>query len=145
MTTEVMPDRVAALIAFLQTNAAVAELTAGRVYGGELPESEQRHQPRPAVVVSPGGGGSGSIGNAFQEYGDRSVDLRLYGKTPGQADLLWRTVAPALKHLRREVHAGCLLHWAKPSVGEINLRDPNTQWPFVLASYQVLAAERAAS
>lgn len=138
------PDLIAALVEFVADVPEVRALTDGRVFGGELPAEEQRFMPRAAVVVSPAGG-SGAFGGGYQQYGDRRVDVHLYAATMPDADALWRALNPAMKQMRRAVHADCLLHWARSGGDPLTLRDPDTDWPYVLASYQVMAAEVAVS
>lgn len=128
------------LIAFLKSDEAVNALTGGRVYGDELPPKDTSSMPRKCIVIKPSGG-AGTYGRGYQDYGDGRFDVRSYGETPYQAGLVQLAARRALKHLRRSVHAGVLLHWAKPSGGALPLRDPDTKWPFRFESFQVLAAE----
>lgn len=134
------PDPVAALVAFLRADTGIAALVGTRVFGGELDEAETKLMPRAAIVVDTGGG-TQSIGSAYQEYGDARYDLRCYAKLPHSADALYRVAHRALKQMTRQKRAGVLLHWARPAGGPISLRDGDTDWPYVFASYQVLAAE----
>lgn len=132
-------DPIKGLTTFLKADATIAALVAARVFGEELPKSETASMPRKCIVVEPSG--PGSLGGGYQEYGDLRVDLRCYGETPYEARRLQRAAYGALKALRRKVHSGVLLHWAIRSGGPIGLRDPDTDWPFVFESYQVLVAE----
>lgn len=136
------PDILAAVVALLAADTDVAELAATRVYGGELPPGEAPSQPRTAVVVR-AAGSSGSVGGGYQQFGDRRYDIFTYGATPAEADHLGRAVYGCLKHLRREVWESVLLHAARPAGGPNSLRDPDTGWPYSLATYQVVAAEVA--
>lgn len=134
-----MAEPIAALVAFLKDDPDSAALTAGRIYGGELPREQVPDMPRAAVVLRPAGGGS--IGRAYQDYGDRRIDVDCFGDSPKAAWGLHLAVHDALKHLRRAVHAGVLLHWARESAGGVLARDPDTDWPIAASSWQVLAAE----
>lgn len=134
----VLPEM--ALAAFLKADVTVSALTGGRVYAGELPPKDTNAMPRKCIVIKPSGG-AGVFGNGYQEYADRRYDVRSYGPTPYQAALVQNAAYHALKGLRREVHDGVLLHWAKHSGGPIPLRDPDADWPFRFESFQVLAAE----
>lgn len=138
------PDAIAGLRAFLLADPDVAALVSGRVFGGELAGAEAASMPRKAIVVARAGG-PGAIGKGYQRYGDIGVELRCYGETPHSADQLWRRAYPALKQLARVIEDGCLIHWAKLGGGPMALRDPDTDWPFTLASFQVLVAEVAAA
>jgi hypothetical protein len=129
-----------ALIEFLKADSAVNTLTAGRIFGDELPANQIASMPRKCIVIEASGGAQ-SFGNAYQEYGDGRYDVRSYGETPYEAALVQRAIYRALKHLDRGVHAGLLLHWAKRSGGPLSLRDPDTSWPYRFESYQVLVGE----
>jgi hypothetical protein len=134
-------DPIAAVRALLAADADVAALLAARVFGGELPGAEAKLMPRAAIVVRPAGG-TQSIGGEWQDFGDTRIDVRCYGATPREAYALWRTVHPVLKHLKRQVVDETMLHWARPAGGPIAMRDPDTEWPSVNCSWQVLASER---
>lgn len=129
-----------ALKEFLKTDATVNTLTGGRVYADELPPKESDDMPRRCIVIK-ASGGARSFGGGYQEYGDGRYDVRSYGETPYEAGRVQAAVYRALKHLRREVHEGVLLHWAKHAGGPIPLRDPDTKWPSRFESFQVLASE----
>jgi hypothetical protein len=140
VSEEITPDLIAALVAYLEGDDRVRTLTQGRVFGDEIPSKESKNMARKCVVVS-GGGGPTTIGDGYQEYGDQRIDVRCYGETPYEASRLQLAVYRALKHLRRCIYAGVLLHWAKRSGGPLRLREPDTSWPFRFESYQVLSAE----
>ena len=134
-----MVDPIGALVAWLRAAVPLGELVEGRVYGGELPREQVGAMPRPAVVLRPAGGGL--FGRAYQEVGDVRVDVDCYGSVPLEAWQVYLAAYEALKHLRREVVVGVLLHCATPSSKGVLARDPDTNWPVCLSSYQLLAAE----
>jgi hypothetical protein len=134
-----MVDPIAALVAWLNLDGTLVALVDGRTYGGELPREQVAAMPRAAVVLRPAGGGL--LGRAYQDVGDVRVDVECYGAVARQAWEVNLAVYQALKHLSRVVSAGVLLHWAQPSSKGVLARDPVTDWPVCLASYQVLAAE----
>lgn len=137
----IVPDHIAALIELLKADARVAERCAGRVVGGtSIPDQYVAAMPTEIVVLAYSGG-VGMIGVGAQSYGDVRVDTRTYGATERAASELFRAVYSALKGFQREVHANMLLHWARNAGGPLPLRDPDTGWPFVQASWQVLAGE----
>lgn len=139
------PDLIGALVELIGADPDVAALVNGRVFGGELPEDEQATMADtcPPTVVVQAAPGIAEIGQAFQNYGDRTFELFCYGPTPHDADLLWRTVHPVLKNLSHQRWSGCLIYWIKPTGQPIPLRDPDTQWPYTMTPYQTLAAEIA--
>jgi hypothetical protein len=134
-----IPDYVEALRLFLLDDDDVAELVDTRGFGGELPVQEAEEMPRTAIVIREAGGGV--LGTGFQAYGDQRVDVLAYGATPLEASDLYRVIQPALKQLARVVFAECLLHWARRAGGPVPMRDPNTDWPFMYSSWQLLVAE----
>lgn len=134
-----MTDPVAAVVAFLKADDAVAALTGSRVFGGELPGREAKSMPRAAVVLKPAGGGL--LGTGSADFGDQRLDVDCYASTPLGAWTLHLAVYTALKHLRRGVYAETLVHWAKPSTKGTLARDPDTDWPIAVSSWQVLAGE----
>lgn len=134
-------DPIEALVAFLKADSAVAAILSARVFGGELPRRENESMPRACVVLKPAGGGL--IGLEYQSYGDMRVDVDCYAATSQGSWTLYRAVYGALKGMQREVFADTLLHWAKPSSRGTTARDPLTDWPVTISSWQVLVAEVA--
>lgn len=139
-------DPINAVVAFLRAQPDVAALVGSRVEAEELPDEQSAHMPRAAIVVSLAGGGL--LGRGYQEYGDVRVDIDCYGVTQRAARTLYLAVRPALKHLRREVVADSadtrvLLHWARLSAGGTTARDPRTDWPVCISSWQIFASEVA--
>lgn len=137
-----MPDPVKALMAFLAADTDIAALVSGRVFGGELPETEIADMPRSCIVITHAGGGS--IGAGWVNYTDLRFDVFAYGATRLEAARLWRAVHRALKLFHREVWETVLLHWARQAGGPTPLRDPDTTFPYVLSTWQVLLSEVAA-
>lgn len=134
------PDTVEALRQFLLADTDVADLIGTRAFGGPLPRDEAAQMPRYALRVNRAGGLQ-VFGQGYNEFSDYRFDVRCYGATAPEADRLFRRVQPALKHLRRQVVSGCLLHWAKSAGGPYPLVDPDAGWPMVVSSWQVLVAE----
>ncbi len=138
------PSPIAALVEHLKADTTVADDVGTRVFGSEIPEDERSSMPEATVVVKRAGG-LDVIGQGFQEYGDIRVDVLCYAATPFLADELALAVQPALKQLRRTVYEDCVLHWARASGGALPLRDPDTDWPIVVSSWQVLVGELSAA
>lgn len=133
------PEPIDALVVILQDDPDVAAIAAARVYGGELPRDINTDMPEASVVLTPAGGGA--LGRAYQQYGDVRVDVTCYGSTAREAARLQTAVYQAFKQLQRTVAAGCLVHWARRSAGAVQGRDPTTQWPSTMSTYQVLVSE----
>jgi len=126
-----MSDPIEAVVTYLQ------DVTAATVFGGELDRREAKTMPRQVVVVKPAGGGL--LGASGQPFGDQRVDVDCYGETPRDSWLLHLAIEDALLSLSRRVYGSTLLHWAKPSARGTLARDPDTDWPISVSSYQVLA------
>jgi hypothetical protein len=135
-------DFADSLVGFLRADGAVNALASTRVYAAELPVSEAATMPRYAVVVEPlGGSGPASQTPTWSPR----LDITCYGATPKQARMLWFALAQALQDLRRAVYAGCLLHSAIPLMGPLQTRHPETHWPLVWGSWQMIVSTEAAS
>lgn len=140
---DAVPDPLTGLIEFLKADTDLAALVSTRVFGAELPRNQVASMPRAAVVVQPAGGGL--MGLEFQSWGDIRVDVDCYGSTAFASWQVYLAAYRALKMMQREVVAGVLLHWAKPSARGNTARDPDTDWPITLSSWQVLVSEIAAA
>ena len=137
------PDPLNAVYKMLRADTALTARVATRVFNKELPASEGTSMPRACVVISPSGGGA--LGRAYQQFGDVRVDVFCYGATLNEAWLVYLDVKAVMKNVRADVWATVLIHWARESSGGALARDPSTQWPVCLSSYQVLVAEIAAA
>lgn len=138
------PSPIAALIEYLNADVTIAEEVGDRVFGGEIPSDRDEDMPEPTIVVKRAGG-LDIIGQGYQDYGDIRVDVLCYAATPFAAEELALAVQPALKQMRRTVYDDCVLHWARKSGGTLPLRDPDTDWPLVVSSWQVLVGEIVAA
>lgn len=137
-----IPDPIAALVAYLRADPDTTSLTGGRIFGQELPETEAGPMPRACLVLTDAGGAPlGPGANDAVPVSVTRVDVRAYGATPQEAKAVSLAAHAALKGLRRAVVGQALLHSATVAGGPNYLRDPDTAWPFVLSTYQVLAAE----
>lgn len=132
-----IPDILGALLLYLRAQPEITALTNTRIYGIELPASEAQHMPRACLVVRFAGGVGPPYGVALMTP---RVDVWHYGSSPSQAQELWRRVYTALNAMSREVQNGTLLHAAQESMGPMSTREPDTDWPVVLESWQILAS-----
>lgn len=137
-----IPDPLLALRAIVAADVDVASLAATRVFAAELPDTEAAQMPRAAAVLAASGGPPDA---GYAPLAHRRVDLRTYGKTPLGAMKLHLAVHAVLKSLRRTPSLGVLVHSAALEAGPVALREPESgaEWPFVFASYDVLASEEA--
>lgn len=143
----------AALIHYLLANTDIAALVETRIWP-ELPEKEAQQQARAAIVITESGGGT--IGPGAESYADwenTRMDILCFGKDPYEASNLQRTVTVVLKRMERTVvrwtfkvngvstQMETVLVDATITGGPISGRDPDTDWPFCFASYNVSSYE----
>lgn len=127
-----MNDPTATVVAYLDARLAAD------VYGGRLPATAVQTDPADAVVVR-FGGYPGSFGRGYQTYGDSRIDIRSLAATDIAAVALDAQVHRELKSLRRHTGSdGTVVHWAQPAGGGGLSEDPDTGWPQVLSTWQLL-------
>lgn len=136
------PDPLVAIRTVLLADPEVATYVDTRVFVAELPVGETPHMPRGAVVLSEAGG-RGSRG--FARIGDTRVDVRSYGADFIEAWRVHAAVHEVLKQLRRSRVGDALLYTVTVEGGPLRLREPQVEWPLVLRTYGVTAAELAAA
>ncbi|MEL7447108.1 MAG: DUF3168 domain-containing protein [Pseudomonadota bacterium] len=129
-------DPIAGLVAFLSADAALGALLDLGVFGGELPPDQTALMPARAVVIKSSGGVS-TMADGYSAHDTQRVDVFGFGRTPHEAGQVRSAAALALRNLRRSVHAGTLLHWAKTASGPIPGREPQTEWPREFQSFQI--------
>ncbi|WP_186390394.1 DUF3168 domain-containing protein [Stappia sp. TSB10P1A] len=139
-----MADPIAALVEWLEADGDIAAATASRIFGGGLPAEEAASMPRAAIVVRASGGASLTAGS-YVRHDTQRVDVLAYGATPSEADALARMCRLRITDLRRQVIAGCLIHWADVAGGLSAGRDRDTVWPFAFHSFQIFHALEAVS
>ena len=132
-------DVTQAIVELLKANAEISALVGARVYGFELPKAEAASMPRKSIVVEPSGGAREQ--NGYAKIAWPRLDVRIYGETVYEAMTVYRAAQDALKQARRSVHAGVLIHAANPAGGFVKSRAEDTDWPRIVASYQVMFAE----
>ena len=137
-----IPDPLLALRELVAADADVAALAGTRVFAAELPDSEAAQMPRAAAVIAASGGPPDA---GYAPLAHRRIDVRTYGKTPLGAMKLHLAVHAVLKSLRRTPSLTVLVHSAALEAGPVAMREPEVgaEWPFVFASYAVLASEQA--
>lgn len=139
------PSAVAAVVQYLLRDAYVAELCGALVWGEDIPKEDLADgTPRKAVLVkstSPGAGGIGDASNV--ELDAFGLDVWNFGRDFDEAGQVRRATRRALKDLARFSVEDTLLHSAIKLSGPTSLRDPDTRWPFVLETWQVLAGEES--
>lgn len=146
-----MPDRIAALTALLKADPTISAKIQTRAFAHELPDVVINRMPLYAIVLRPAGGGS-TLGGGYQQFSDQRIDIHHYGGTPEAAYGLYADVESFLKQMPRTVVGDTLIHWARAAGGPNQMREPgkawpggvpdnSVNWPFTVASWQVLAAD----
>lgn len=150
-----MPDTwahdVGALISYLLAQSEVAALVGTRVFGMELPDVEATSMPRKCVLINSAGAAVfGMAARSEIPLDSRTKDVRCYGETPYEASRVYNAVNLALKRLRRRLVTppgglgAVLLYSATKIGGPAALREPETEWPVLFSSYNVLVADAVA-
>lgn len=140
-----MADLHEAVIAVLKDPQEIFDLVGddventSRVFGIEIPASEAEYMPRKLIVVRQSGMGGQSGG--FVRVQKPLIDVAYYGETPYEAEVLRLEVNRYLKNFRRRMSEGFLLHSFDLVNGPIHLREPQTEWPYVLETWRCMASE----
>ncbi len=134
-----LSDPIAGVVAFLAADAGVAALVGARVFGGEMPASEAKHMPRPALVVRESGGPSLG-GGTYAAVEAQRLDLFAFGASAHEAGKVMRAASVALHRMRRGVWADTLLYGCNYAGGSMAGREPGTEWPRQFRSFQLLHA-----
>lgn len=140
-----MADIHEAVIKVLKTPQEIFDLIGDdvtrsvRVFGIEVPASESESMPRKMIVIRQSGLGGASGG--FVRMQRALLDVACYGETPYEAELLRLEVSRYLKDFRRQMSEGFLIHSFDSVNGPIHLREPQTEWPYVLETWRCLASE----
>lgn len=134
-------DPLAALIGWLRARPALsAAPLSGRIFAGALPPAEVPNMPRMAVVVRAAGGPESPRHLPIVVM---RLDVMAYGRTHHEAAAAQWPVFDELRRLVRVTTGGTLLHAANPAGGPISGRDPDTEWPQLVTSWLLTAAEEA--
>ena len=133
-----MPDWLAAVIAYLQADPDVTALCPAAAIRQTPPND--LGAPTYAVSVQRSGGYGA---RATVPLMDTRVDVRCYGPTPYESVRLWRAVHAALEGDRQAngfTAAGCrVLNITLSSAPIDDLVDES--WPLTIASYEMLVSE----
>lgn len=139
-----IPDVIAAIVAFLLSKPSVTAVVGDRVYGAEAPRDlpgDGSGMPVRCVVVQASPGGYAGYRRSYIKAGHSRIDLRCYGPDPRGAMEVYRAIHPVLKQAGRFVQDGTLINSINQEIGASALREPDTLWPLVFTSYDVFAAE----
>lgn len=140
-----MPDVLGAVVAYLRGESDIATEVGARVYGDALPASLSGQTVPKSIAVRMAGSGFDQFDRTFVPIGSTLFEIRCYGPTALDAAQVYYAVQPAMRRLKRHYEGDCLIHAATPVSKGTSLREPDTRWFFVRATYSVLAAEEAAA
>ena len=133
-------DPLAAIVALLRDDPALAELVGGRIYGATRPNAGEDAHPGPALVLTPTGGPP----STGLPLADVEIEARCWGGlghgAPARALAIWRALHAACNVADRNA-AGSRLLWAVEAGGPALLFDPDTQEPFVRCDLRVATAD----
>lgn len=132
---------LAALVTWLAGRPELHTLVEGRVYGAELPPGAAASMPRKAVLCRYAGMGTGPGARDYVRRGSARVDLWCYGETPYEAERVRLVAYAALKELERALVGTTLIFPVVKLAGPIPIRDPDTDWPIVVDTYQLATGE----
>lgn len=138
-------DAIDAAIAIAKADAAVAALVGARVYGMELPIADVGSMPRACIVIRASGGAPPSYTEGTAQLQAMRFDANCYGATMYDADHVRRALRGAYRTVSRQVIQSVLVHWINPAGGLLSFRDPDTDWPRAVETWQILTAEQAAT
>lgn len=133
-------DTVGALRAALLADGTVV---VDAIYGDELPLEEVDSMPAKVVVIRSAGGGT--FGGREKTWSDGRFDVDVYATSMKEAGDVYATVRKSLAQIdRKKVTVDgipILVHWAHETMRGIVGREPDTQWPTCIGSWQVMTAE----
>jgi hypothetical protein len=137
MTQTAMPDVIAELRRIARENSAIAALTMGNVFAGQLPLKVAQTPAKKAVVIRADGGPAG-VGNTA--VSQQRVAVYCYGETHAEAAKVSRTVAYLFKYSER-IGQQAFVHGINPAGGFIQGVDPSTKWPFIWQTWTALSSD----
>lgn len=131
-------DPLAALRVALLADPTLALVVGERVHVEVLPGAEAEAMPRAGVLLRHAGGpGAPRHADLLQ----LRVDTHSYGPTPYTAQEVHWLVHQALRGIERRHVGGTLLHSVLAEAGPRSQRDPATEWPEVVGTWALLAAQ----
>jgi hypothetical protein len=144
---EELVSGVDAMIGVLKQYSRVTNIVGDRVCGAKLSARVVGQMPTSAVVVKRNGITTG-IGSADTiEYTRARIDVFSYGRTDAEAERVALSVHHAVKQFpgSRLVGDGILVRSVTHTAGPIQIEDPETGWPTIIYTYEVLHADYLAS
>lgn len=139
---------VTATMLVLGASALVDEAAGGtaRVHGGQVPHDRVSSMPERCCVVTPAGAPAIRPGSGDNvPVSVHRVDVRCYGRTPYEAEILQLAATQALKQWGYGQTSGRhLVHWFNKVGGPVAFRDPEGDWPVSVVTFQLQMADELA-
>ena len=135
-----MIDIAKAVRGYLLADATLSALVSTRVFVGPVPKEQASSMPKACVAMRMAGGPES---RDYVALTNQRFDVFCYGANEIGAVEVQRAVQDSLKYLSRYVQGDTLLHGANPSGAIGPIQDMDTNWPVVIQSFMVLAAEVA--
>lgn len=124
-----MAHEVNALTELLTHLEAQPEMSGIALYAGEnYPPAPRKPSDGPSICFRPRGG----VEVEESDHLFPSMQFKCFGSTPLAAWQAYMSLSQALEQ------PGARIRWAGPEVTGQALREPETNWPYVLAFYQIL-------
>ncbi len=135
-----IPNPISAVIDFLQADAEVLAQVGTKVFAPEVPKTETEAMPQKCIVLQANGAPADRGRIRLMKI---RLEFRAYGATPFDAWGPYLAAYDAFKHMQSNVQGTVLLLDAEMVEGPFDLRDPDLDWPFVMGTVNLMAAEVA--
>lgn len=134
---------VDATIAVLREHSRVGDLVGNRICGAKLSAAIVDQMPAAAIVVKRNGSPIGIGANDRIEWTRARVDVFCYGRTDYEAERVGLSAHHALRRFAGSgaIGDGILVRSVTHSAGPIQIEDPDTGWPALIYTYEVLHAD----
>ena len=129
---------IKSLMTILQNDETIMILTGGLFFGGELPRDQMHYLPRKCLVLLPSPT-SGAGGYAPLDF--TNVDTYCYGASHIEAYDIDLEVYRVIKNINRESASDMIIYSATMTSGPVIARDPESDWPYVMRTYNVLTSD----
>lgn len=138
---------VEATIEVLREQSRVADIVGTRIFGSKIPADTSAVMPVGCIVVKRNGVASGIGASDRIEWTRARIDVFAYGRTDYEAEQVGLSAHHALKRFNggSVVGDGVLVRTITHTAGPIQIEDPDTGWPALIYTYEVLHADYRAN
>ena len=138
-----MTDALVAIIAFLKADADVTTQVGTRIYGVRVPQKKVAAMPTKTIVVRRVTGGGGEGARSYVPLAAHTMDFRCYGRSEQETTDVYLALHDALFNMRPNVQGTTKLIDATDPNGPTDFVDPDTDWLFLLESWDIRFDKRA--